>query len=61
MSTPVRSFWTDLHHSCRYDKDNHNRLDEFVSTPVRSILDGSSSFLQITRTTITDWMSLNFG
>ena len=32
-----------------------------VTTLVLSFLDGSSSFLQITRPTIKAWMSLNFG
>ena len=32
-----------------------------VTTLVPSFLDGSSSFLQITRPTIKAWMSLNFG
>ena len=31
-----------------------------MSTLVSSYLDGSSSFLQVTRTTINAWMSLNF-
>ena len=31
-----------------------------VSTLVLSFLNGSSSFLQVTRTTIKAWMSLNF-
>ena len=31
-----------------------------MSTPVSSFLDGSSSFLQLTRTTIKAWMSSNF-
>ena len=32
-----------------------------VTTLVPSFLDGSSSFLQITRLNIKAWMSLNFG
>ena len=32
-----------------------------MTTLVHSFLDGSSSFLQITRPTIKAWMSLNFG
>ena len=32
-----------------------------MHTLVPSFLDGSSSFLQITRQTIKAWMSLNFG
>ena len=32
-----------------------------VTTLVPSFLDGSSSFLQITRPTIKAWMNLNFG
>ena len=32
-----------------------------VTTLVQAFLDGYSSFLQITRTTIKTWMSLNFG
>ena len=32
-----------------------------MTTLVPSFLDGSSSFLQITRPTIKAWMSLNFG
>ena len=31
-----------------------------MTTLVQSFLDGSSSFLQITRPTIKAWMSLNF-
>ena len=31
-----------------------------MTTLVPSFLDGSSSFLQVTRPTIKDWMSLNF-
>ena len=32
-----------------------------MTTLVPSFLDGSSSFLQITRPTINAWMGLNFG
>ena len=32
-----------------------------VTTLVPSFLDGYSSFLQVTRTVIKSWMSLNFG
>ena len=32
-----------------------------MTTLVPSFLDGSSSFLQITRPTIKAWMGLNFG
>ena len=32
-----------------------------MTTLVPSFLDGSSSFLQVTRTTIKAWMNLNFG
>ena len=32
-----------------------------MTTLVHSFLDGSSSFLQITRPTIKAWMGLNFG
>ena len=32
-----------------------------MTTRVPSFLDGSSSFLQITRATIKAWMALNFG
>ena len=32
-----------------------------MTTLVPSFLDGSSSFLQITRTIIKAWMDLNFG
>ena len=32
-----------------------------MTTLVPSFLDGSSSFLQITRTTINAWMGLNLG
>ena len=32
-----------------------------MTTLVSSFLDGSSSFLQITRPTIKAWMGLNFG
>ena len=32
-----------------------------MTTLVPSFLDGYSSFLQVTRPTIKDWMSLNFG
>ena len=32
-----------------------------MTTLVPSFLDGSSSFLQITRTAIKAWMGLNFG
>ena len=32
-----------------------------MTTPVLSILNGSSSFLHIIRTTIKAWMRLNFG
>ena len=32
-----------------------------MTTPVLSILNGSSSFLHTKRTTIKAWMSLNFG
>ena len=32
-----------------------------MTTVVPSFLDGSSSFLQITRPTIKAWMGLNFG
>ena len=32
-----------------------------MSTLVHSFFDGSSSFLQVTRTTIIAWMSLNLG
>ena len=32
-----------------------------MTTLVQSFLDGTSSFLQITRPTIKAWMSLNFG
>ena len=32
-----------------------------MTTLVPSFLDGSSSFVQITRSTIKAWMSLNFG
>ena len=32
-----------------------------MTTLVQSFLDGSSSFLQVTSTTIMVWMSLNFG
>ena len=32
-----------------------------MTTLVLSILNGSSSFLHTIRTTIKDWMSLNFG
>ena len=35
--------------------------ENLVSTLVPSFLIGSSSFLQVTRTTIKAWMSLNFG
>ena len=38
-----------------YNGENH------VSTLVHSFLIGSSSFLQVMRTTIKAWMSLNFG
>ena len=31
-----------------------------MTTPVPSFLDGSSSFLQVTRPAIKTWMSLNF-
>ena len=39
--------------------DAYNRRN-VVTTVVLSILNGSSSFLQIRRTTIKAWMSLNF-
>ena len=32
-----------------------------MTTLVHSFLDGSSSFLQITRPTLKAWISLNFG
>ena len=32
-----------------------------MTTLVPSFLDGSSSFLQVTRPTMRAWMSLNFG
>ena len=32
-----------------------------MTTLVSSFLDGSSSFLQVTRPTLKTWMSLNFG
>ena len=32
-----------------------------MTTPVLSILNGSSSFVHTIRTTIKAWMSLNFG
>ena len=32
-----------------------------MTTLVPSFLDGSSTFLQVTRPTIKAWMSLNFG
>ena len=32
-----------------------------MTTLVQSILDGSSSFLQVTSPTIKAWMGLNFG
>ena len=32
-----------------------------MTTPFPSFLDGSSSFLQVMRTTIKAWMSLSFG
>ena len=32
-----------------------------MTTHVPSFLNGSSSFLQVTRPTIKPWMSLNFG
>ena len=32
-----------------------------MTTLVPSLLDGSSSFLQVTRTIMKAWMSLNFG
>ena len=32
-----------------------------MTTLVQSLLDGSSSFLQVTSPTIKAWMSLNFG
>ena len=35
--------------------------ENLVSNLVPSFLIGSSSFLQVTRTTIKAWMSLNFG
>ena len=35
--------------------------ENVVTTLVPSFLDGSSSFLQITRPTIKAWMGLNFG
>ena len=35
--------------------------ENLVSTLVPSFLIGSSSFLQVTRTTIKAWMNLNFG
>ena len=35
--------------------------ENVVATLATSFLIGSSSFLQVTRTTITSWMSSNFG
>ena len=32
-----------------------------MTTLVQSFLDGSSSFVQVTRPTIKAWMNLNFG
>ena len=36
-------------------------MNNVVTTLVRSFLIGSSSFLQVTRTTIKSWMGLKFG
>ena len=54
-----RNSTADFGVSCpRASEISNNKL---VSTPAPSFLIGSSSFLQVTRTTITAWMSSNFG
>ena len=46
--------------SCPWASENPNRLINVVTTLAPSFLIESTSFLQVTRTCIKAWMSLNF-
>ena len=54
-----RKSTTDFGVSCPWASEKSNI--KLVSTLAPSFLIGSSSFLQVTRTTIKAWMSSNFG